>query len=279
MFYSLYFVKLAESAYIGSTIRSGPYKGLSEHSSAVEATTVLHEQLNALESMRAVGHLEKGYPMVTEELRRRGYSTAGMKEAVANGWAKQEAAEQQYMELLDTSNIGCRRSDLTTEESMRLYTSYFDDATSLSTLDVTFIVGSNPPGSKSKAKEGLVNDREKNFTTQPMKTEFVVKAAKMGYSIPSQSEIAKAKSPPLFTWNEPRKTPNGFEQINEDLFARKDNKFMVFNGAGVNSWQGTEPKTKVASLPSISLDQCSSHALLDTVNAAFNVNFNSIKYN
>jgi hypothetical protein len=201
-----------------------------------------------------------------------------MKEAVTNGWAKQEAAERQYMELLDTSNIGCRRSDLTTEESMKLYTSYFDDATSLSTLDVTFIVGSNPPGSKSQAKEAFLNNRERAFTTQPMKSEFVFKAARMGYSIPSQSEIAKAKSPQLFLWNEPRKTPNGFEQINEDLFARKDNKFMVFNGAGVDSWQGTEPKTKVASLSSISLDQSSSVALVDTVYAAFNLNFNSIKY-
>ena len=33
-----------------------------------------------------------------------------------------------------------------------------------------------------------------------------------------------------------RPIPAGFEQINEDLFARKDNKFMVFNGPGVDSF-------------------------------------------
>ena len=30
-----------------------------------------------------------------------------------------------------------------------------------------------------------------------------------------------------------------FEQINDDLYARKKNKFMVFNGAGMNEWRDT----------------------------------------
>jgi hypothetical protein len=30
------------------------------------------------------------------------------------------------------------------------------------------------------------------------------------------------------------------------LFARKDNKFMVFNEAGMRSWKGTQPITKTA---------------------------------
>lgn len=45
--------------------------------------------------------------------------------------------------------------------------------------------------------------------------------------------------------NQQRPIPAGFEQINEDLFARKDNKFMVFNGAGVDSWKSPpQPVTK-----------------------------------
>jgi len=40
----------------------------------------------------------------------------------------------------------------------------------------------------------------------------------------------------------------GFEQINEVFFARRDNKFMVFNMAGMLSWRGTEPVTKATSL-------------------------------
>jgi len=148
-------LQLAESAHIGSTIRSGPYKGLSEHASAIEATTVLHEQFNAMESMHIHGNLNDRFQMVSDELQRRGYNSAGMKEAVVDGWAKQELAEHQYMEMLDTSNIGCRRSDLTTEESMKLYSSFFDDSTPLSILDLTFLMGSSPPVSKAKTKEVL----------------------------------------------------------------------------------------------------------------------------
>lgn len=224
------------------------------------------------------GNLNEVFQIVGDELRRRGYNTAGMKEAVTDGWAKQETAERQYLELFNTSNIGCRRSDLTTEESMQLYTSFFDDATPLSTLDLTFMIGSTPHGSKRQTvvKDHLTATSKWDVTSQPKKSEFVSKAARMGYSIPSQSEIAKAKAPPLFTWNERRKTPCGFEQINEDLFARKDNKFMVFNSAGVNSWQGTEPTTKVANLSSNSVDQGNSRAFVETVNAAFNASFKNV---
>ena len=43
--------------------------------------------------------------------------------------------------------------------------------------------------------------------------------------------------------------PEGFEQINDDMFARKDNRFMVFNGTGLDSWTGSQqPKTKVNGL-------------------------------
>ena len=38
---------------------------------------------------------------------------------------------------------------------------------------------------------------------------------------------------------------DGFEQINDDLFARRANKFMVFNGVGMQEWT-TKPLTKMA---------------------------------
>lgn len=34
--------------------------------------------------------------------------------------------------------------------------------------------------------------------------------------------------------------------INEDMFSRKENKFMVFNGPGVDSWTDTNPITKIS---------------------------------
>ena len=68
---------------------------------------------------------------------------------------------------------------------------------------------------------------------------FIRKAASKGINI--------RKKPPssLVEFRSQRPIPNGFEQINEDLFARKDNKFIVFNYAGVNSWMSPpQPVTK-----------------------------------
>jgi hypothetical protein len=39
----------------------------------------------------------------------------------------------------------------------------------------------------------------------------------------------------------------GFEQINEDLYARSDNKFLVLNGPGVGSWK-SQAVTKLGGL-------------------------------
>ncbi|KAI2508478.1 hypothetical protein MHU86_6005 [Fragilaria crotonensis] len=73
----------------------------------------------------------------------------------------------------------------------------------------------------------------------PYKGDFVKKAAELGITIQSYDDIMHSKSPSLFTFARVGDVPAGFEQINDDLFARKDNKFMVFNGAG---WiTGTEP--------------------------------------
>ena len=36
---------------------SGPYRGLSQNSSAVEVTTVIHEQFNALDNMKQRGEI------------------------------------------------------------------------------------------------------------------------------------------------------------------------------------------------------------------------------
>ena len=68
---------------------------------------------------------------------------------------------------------------------------------------------------------------------------FIRKAATKGINIARKSPSS------LMEFRTQRPTPNGFEQINEDLFARKDNKFMVFNWAGVDSWKSPpQPVTK-----------------------------------
>ena len=73
---------------------------------------------------------------------------------------------------------------------------------------------------------------------------FILKAASRGINIRKTSTRNREEEANLSQVNA-RPIPSGFEQINEDLYARKDNKFMVFNGPGVDSWQTPpQPVTK-----------------------------------
>lgn len=239
---------LAESAHIGHTIRSGPFSGLKEQTSAIEVATVIHEQINVLDSMRARGDLRGGLPLVDNELKRREVHSEGVREAVALGWKRYISAEQQYAEIVDNSRTQCRRSDITTENSLELYSSFFDDSSPMSQLEMTYILGEKPRLGDLEVHGASHQKNRKQSSDDHVgvpRESFADKAARVGILIPSSSEIEKWKSPPLFSFERKGFVPAGFEQINEDLFARKDNKFMVLNGAGVDSWDGTQPKTKL----------------------------------
>lgn len=236
--------KLAESANIGSTIRSGPYSGLNEQQSAIEVATVIQEQFNVLESMRSRGDLRGGLPLVDSELKRREVHSDGVRESVAAGWKRYISAEQQYAEVVDNARAQCRRSDITTEKSLELYSSFFEDSTPLSQLEMTYMLGERPKMDES-ADRAQKSETTASYNDGAPRESFAEKAARAGISIPSSSEIEQWKSPPLFSFERKGGVPAGFEQINDDLFARKDNKFMVFNGAGMDSWDGSQPKTKL----------------------------------
>lgn len=204
---------------------------------------MIHEQFNVLDSMRARGDLRGGLPLVDSELKRRDVYSDGVRESVAVGWKRYINAEQQYAEVVDNSRAQCRRSDITTEKSLELYTSFFDDSTPMSQLDMTYMLGEKPKTSKKASNMKASRDEE-----DEMGPTFAEKANRLGIAIPSASVIESGKSAPLFTFERKGGVPSGFEQINEDLFARKDNKFIVLNGAGVDSWDGTkptQPKTKL----------------------------------
>ena len=208
---------------------------------------------------------------VDEELRRRGYYTSGIRQAIKSGWEQHKRAEQQYSEVVDRSNLACRRSDLTTEESFRLYSSYFDDTDQLSDLNLTYLLGEYPStgGASGVTTTGtaLAKDRQENTKNEPTMTTqssvgspgskdrksrtFVEKAARKGIAIRSQAAYTRSKLPPLFAVDKIDHLPEGFEQINDDLFARRDNKFLVLNGAAVGTWQEAVPKTKVMNLDKI----------------------------
>lgn len=235
--------QLAESAHINDMILSGPYQGLQKDRSAIEVATAIQEQFNAFES------LQSGGPgRVESELRRRGYETEGVKEAVRKGWTEYKNAEQQYSEIVSDPIEPCRRSDLTNADSLRLYAMCNDESTTVTVADQIFLTGSTPSSMLNAASNPLPSD----LLTQGSDA-FVKKAARLGIPVIPRSELARSAYTPLFRFDRRRDLPPGIEQINEDMFARKDNKFMVFNGVGIDSWHGTQPVTKASPVEDILL--------------------------
>ena len=217
---------LAESAHVGKVIQSGPYKGLDRNFSAVQFSTVVFEQLNAYENIRRRGDLQDGIPAMDAELRRRGFYTDGIKDSIANGWDDCVEAEKKYRETCRVGSSSFQRSDLTTANSLKLYTSFFSPDQQMATPDLSVLLGESPK-SDVKVKPGHVDLRYRG-------SGFVSRAAKKGIEIRSHKDLGQSE--PLFNFGRKHSVPAGFEMINDDLFSRKDNKFMVFNSAGVDSW-------------------------------------------
>eukprot|EP00957_Ditylum_brightwellii_P113701 8669251-Ditylum_brightwellii.AAC.1 len=235
--------RLAESAHIGSEIRTGPYRGLPQSASAMEVTTIIQEQFNSLENTREHGDLHSGggLQFVDEKLRRCGMDKSGVKATILNDWDRRAMAEEAYNEIIDTSSIGCKRSDLTTERSMKLYSSFFDESTKISGLGMMYMLGEENPGDFSNQKKRVIEKEPFSSKISVEHSSFAKKAAHIGIPISARRSESEQPSPSLFSYQNHRPVPPGFEQINEDLYARRDNKFMVFNGTGVDFWNGAIP--------------------------------------
>jgi len=233
--------QLARSAHLSEKIFRGEYRGLNKDTSAIEVATAIHEQFNALESTPAGGNYA-----FERELERRGLNTAGVIDAVSSGWERFTINERQYMEVVNAKASRCQRSDLSDSSSLELYASVFDHDTYLSTADQIFLQAAT--AESFKERKPVYPPFE---STEP--SSFVKKAARLGIAITSHSGDSLAATPSLYQNDLRHDVPAGFEQINEDMFSRKDNKFMVFNGAGVDSWAGTQPITKVSQAENILL--------------------------
>jgi hypothetical protein len=203
---------------------------------------VVQEQFNAYENMRNRGELKEGISLMDAELRRRGFYTGGVKGAVAAGWDRHTTAERHYSESFLESSPTYKRSDLTTASSLKLYASFFPPDKAMETTDLSFILGEKPLGIGTRTKPGHIDVAHRPSS-------FVTRAARLGVPITSHSDLIKSRNQPLFQFERRKEVPAGFEMINEDMFARKDNKFMVLNGTGVDSWRGTgSPVTKISGI-------------------------------
>ncbi len=234
----------AQSAHINNEIMCGQYRGLSKMESAIEVTTVIQEQFHSLEAMKSKGVLSKSVlPGVNEELRRRSLDTIGVMDAVHRGWKRYSYTEDCYRELLKSSTLSHRRSDLTDTNSMKLYCSFFDQNTSLTNLEMNIMSGGKEkldktlPVEKSSSHESR-REESRREVLHMQKASLMGTASKLDHT--SQSSF-------FFPLEDKKKIPNGYEQINDDLFARKDNRFMVFNGVGVETNWPPKPKSKISS--------------------------------
>lgn len=232
--------KLARSAHLEQIVGAGSYRGLFQEESAIEVGTTVHEILNALENMRRRGELGDDTSVVDAELRRRGLLTSGIKDAIFSAWNTRLKAEVSYSELFEERSRDLRKSDLTTNEAFKLYSSFFATEQRVSEVEGIYLFGARPPEAGAVGQSSLEKFHESSS--------FASKAVRVGFQVSSHRG---EKPAPLFSNDQKQSVPAGFEMINEDMFARKANKFMVFNRPGVASWSGTDPKTKVTGIESM----------------------------
>lgn len=249
--------KLADSAHICQKLQSGPYRGLNQDESAVRVATTIHGYYNYLEEKVEEGELsydEIHPPELIETLKQRDLHSVGVTESFYAGWKHMAKAERSYSEIVDmASSIGYRRSDLTTDSSMKLYCSFFDQSSEISPLEQAYALGERLPNDPSKPLRRSIRPSEK--VSGPDKelrsfdeAGFILKAASKGVNVRKKSSSKsrdKDDRISIVEFHTERPIKEGFEQINEDMFARKDNKFMVFNEISMRTWKSPpQPETK-----------------------------------
>lgn len=196
--------------------------------------TSIHEQFVGVE--RASSSSKK---LIEMELKRRGLDTLGVKEKIDVSWLKFCSSEKQFTEITEIPLSPTGRSALTTPSTFNLYSTYFDESTELTTPDLIYLSGEKT---------------EKTWPT-PLELEpekaasFVKKADCLGVAVRPRQGYDGSSGSSLFPIYLRKWVPQGFEQINDDLFCRKSNQFFVLNGPAVDTWhyESGEPRpiTKV----------------------------------
>lgn len=263
-------LRLTKSAHIGEIIESGPYRGLRQDTHATQVAAAIFEKydhmLDRQASIASPSH-GRGYVNPYDSpsdytLTRAGCATVGVKEYIVAGYDRFSKSHRSYTETENHGNLTFRKSDLTVEESLRLYCSMFDNQESLlSSVDTTFISGQKYSNEPSYARHTTSPKPDESSTVtvsvavldapRELKPEIVTKKPH-NQEMTLQRTISKwlndpeGTSIPSMTLHS--KLRQGFEQINDDLYAKKDNKFLVLNGAGISSWTNISPRTKIGGL-------------------------------
>ena len=95
----------------------------------------MHGYFNYLEEKVEDGELsytEIHPPDLLDRLKQDDLYSVGVTESCYRGWKHLSTAEKEYSEIVDMSSIGYRRSDITTDSSMKLYSSFYDQTSEIS---------------------------------------------------------------------------------------------------------------------------------------------------
>ena len=205
---------LVSSAHITREINSGPYKGLPQEYSSLAIATLFHEQLNIMCSAAERGDEEDGRYLVEKNLERKGIKSEALKQAIYDNWEDLKKGNDVNRQLLGINGLKVMRSDLSTSESLKLYCSYFDE-------------------------ENVMEDKELEY--------MLSEGGSVGEARNAAAKQMSASETRASEWNGTSKVyvREGFEQINDDLFSRRANKFMVFNGVGMEDWT-VKPRTRIS---------------------------------
>jgi hypothetical protein len=212
--------KMAQSANLGSILSSGEYRGLHRDVSAIDAAKAMHEQFSPQTDFPVTEQRR-----VQSELHRCGFGSSGVQETASREWKSFSLAHREYTTIVAPKSGGFSRSALSDAETFKLYASYFDPNTELTTADQIFL-GSTQLTRNEETPPGPTDLRP------PQHSLFAQKAARLGINCtPYTAMVSTLRAHPHGL------TPAGFEQINDEMFARKDNPFMVFNRVGMDCWE------------------------------------------
>jgi len=146
-----------------------------------------------------------------------------VREIVTSGWKKRSTDRlAQYQAIVEAQVESVKRSDITDEDSLHLYAAQFNPDTMLSVGDQVYLTG-------SAMYEGASKSRPSEVMPSRRPSAFVKKAERVGIAIRA---YPNSSMPP-----QEKGILSGFEQINDNMFSRKANKFMVFNRAGMVTWK------------------------------------------
>lgn len=192
------------SAHITRTLKSGVWEGLPQETSAKAVTAVICGLGNVMSSSRERGVSDSAtVEAAMKVLEEKKLDSAGVYGQLMSNWENLKFSEGVCEELLEERGLSSLRADTVGAETVELYCSFFDAEDVLNDVEMHMIVGDGAGDNDGQGDE----ERKK----EEGKTEA-------GGEKELDSE---------------------FEQINDDLFARKSNKYMVFNGAGKKSWSGS----------------------------------------